>query len=253
MATFLARAATAGAREQVAAGLNALAGQVGGAGRAGHGKWATGSPECCVCPVCRAIAGLRDPDPETAERLATGAGEIATGVANLMRAVSSMTTPKPAPAPAPHPGTAWSAATRTTEPPATTTTEQADPWADPWAAASAASAASVAEQQEEQAAARAAQAEERRAAAQAAREAAAAAARRVAEAAAAATAAKASAGETGVTPAGAPGSTRTPERFDVWAAATAEPQTMDHDGPDASASAGRDGAAGDEARPGGAD
>ena len=37
--------------------------------------------ECCVCPVCRVIAAMRDPSPELAERLATGAGDLATGVA----------------------------------------------------------------------------------------------------------------------------------------------------------------------------
>ncbi|WP_328344289.1 hypothetical protein [Micromonospora sp. NBC_00421] len=46
----------------------------------------TASPECCICPVCRAIAALRDPSPEFAERLATGAGDLAAGVASLMRA-----------------------------------------------------------------------------------------------------------------------------------------------------------------------
>ncbi|MFI9640174.1 hypothetical protein ACIG87_08905 [Micromonospora sp. NPDC051925] len=46
----------------------------------------TGSAECCICPVCRAIATLRDPSPEFAERLATGAGDLAAGIASLMRA-----------------------------------------------------------------------------------------------------------------------------------------------------------------------
>ncbi|MGA3563967.1 hypothetical protein [Melissospora conviva] len=49
---------------------------------------ATGSPECCVCPVCRAITAVRDPNPEFAERLATGAGDLAAGVASLLRAFS---------------------------------------------------------------------------------------------------------------------------------------------------------------------
>ncbi|MEV0807397.1 hypothetical protein [Micromonospora sp. NPDC050200] len=52
----------------------------------GTGGFATGSPECCVCPVCRGIAALRDPSPEFAERLATGAGDLAAGIASLMRA-----------------------------------------------------------------------------------------------------------------------------------------------------------------------
>ncbi|MEH1011599.1 hypothetical protein V6U90_00495 [Micromonospora sp. CPCC 206060] len=54
-----------------------------------EGGFATGSPECCVCPVCRGIAALRDPSPEFAERLATGAGDLAAGVASLLRAFAS--------------------------------------------------------------------------------------------------------------------------------------------------------------------
>jgi hypothetical protein len=51
--------------------------------------FATGSAECCVCPVCKAIAAARDPDPEFAERLAAGAGDLASGVASVLRAFSS--------------------------------------------------------------------------------------------------------------------------------------------------------------------
>jgi hypothetical protein len=70
---------------------------------------ATGSPECCVCPICRTIAALREPDPAFAERLATGAGDLAAGVASLMRAFSSgAAAPEPPPvarhAPAGHVG-----------------------------------------------------------------------------------------------------------------------------------------------------
>jgi hypothetical protein len=50
-----------------------------------HG-FATGSAECCLCPVCRVITVLRDPSPEFAERLATGAGDLAAGVASVLRA-----------------------------------------------------------------------------------------------------------------------------------------------------------------------
>ncbi|MFI6265172.1 hypothetical protein [Micromonospora sp. NPDC051006] len=57
--------------------------------------FATGSAECCVCPVCRGIAALRDPSPEFAERLATGAGDLAAGVASLLRAFASATPPAP--------------------------------------------------------------------------------------------------------------------------------------------------------------
>lgn len=48
--------------------------------------FATGSAECCVCPVCKAIAAARDPDPEFAERLATGAGDLAVGLSSVLRA-----------------------------------------------------------------------------------------------------------------------------------------------------------------------
>ncbi|SNY32872.1 hypothetical protein [Paractinoplanes atraurantiacus] len=86
----------------------------------GGGHWATGSPECCVCPVCKAIAATRDPSPMAAARLASSAGDIATGVAHLMRAVSAMTGERrrPSARPAPkeaRPGNAdqtWSSATR---------------------------------------------------------------------------------------------------------------------------------------------
>jgi hypothetical protein len=50
------------------------------------GALANGSPECCVCPVCRVIAAMRDPDPELAERLANGAGDLATGITGMLRA-----------------------------------------------------------------------------------------------------------------------------------------------------------------------
>jgi hypothetical protein len=66
----------------------------------------TGSAECCVCPLCKVIAAVRDPDPEMVERVATGAGDLAAGVASFLRHVAS---------PAPHKGEPWQAAT--TEPP----------------------------------------------------------------------------------------------------------------------------------------
>jgi hypothetical protein len=68
----------------------ATAGGTTGAG------FANGSPECCVCPICRSIAALRDPSPEFAERLATGAGDLAAGVASLLRAFAPA---EPAPGP----------------------------------------------------------------------------------------------------------------------------------------------------------
>ncbi|MEV4628295.1 hypothetical protein AB0J90_18690 [Micromonospora sp. NPDC049523] len=70
------------------------------------GAFATGSPECCVCPICRTISALRDPSPEFAERLATGAGDFAAGLASLLRALSTATTSPSAPGgPSAHPGT----------------------------------------------------------------------------------------------------------------------------------------------------
>lgn len=119
--------------------------------------WATGSQECCVCPVCRLISSMRDPSPNATERLATGAGDVAMGVASLMRGLSAVTSvvrpparpaarpSRPAPAP-PDPDTAWSAATRTTRDP------DAEPAPDqdesPWAAATRAEARQAADPRE---------------------------------------------------------------------------------------------------------
>jgi hypothetical protein len=96
-------------------------GGVQGAAQGGH-KWATGSAECCVCPICRAIAAVRDPSPQTAVRLATGAGDVASGVASLMRGLSSIAgdgrkrPARPAQPAPPSPDEAWSAATRVAQP-----------------------------------------------------------------------------------------------------------------------------------------
>ncbi|MGE5830669.1 MAG: hypothetical protein ACM30G_20215, partial [Micromonosporaceae bacterium] len=56
------------------------------AGRSGG--FATGSDECCVCPICRVIAAMREPDPDLSERLASGAGDLAAAVAGVLRSVS---------------------------------------------------------------------------------------------------------------------------------------------------------------------
>jgi hypothetical protein len=66
--------------------------------------FATGSAECCVCPLCKAIAAARNPDPDLAERLATGAGDLAAGVASFLRGFG----------PARPPGDSWHDATRKT-------------------------------------------------------------------------------------------------------------------------------------------
>ncbi|MEV0455450.1 hypothetical protein AB0H89_09690 [Catellatospora methionotrophica] len=63
---------------------------------------ATGSPECCVCPLCKVIAAVRDPDPELVERVATGAGDLAAGLASFLRSVSTHQPPR---------GDAWRDAT----------------------------------------------------------------------------------------------------------------------------------------------
>lgn len=93
------------AERLVAAGLAALrlaglgAGRDGGRGPLGdllsaalghQSGWATGSAECTVCPICRTIAALRDPRPEVAEQLAAGAGDLAAGVASLLRALANV-------------------------------------------------------------------------------------------------------------------------------------------------------------------
>jgi hypothetical protein len=109
------------------------------AGPYGEG-WATGSAECCVCPICRVIASMREPGPETAERLATGVGDLATGVASMLRAFSALSGERPrrtAPArpqpPAPDPAAAWSFATRADQEHGR---HEASPaTADPWSAA----------------------------------------------------------------------------------------------------------------------
>ena len=126
--------------ERLVAAVLAMAGHSarGGGGAWATGAWATGSAECCVCPVCRVIASVRDPHPVTVERLATGAGDLATGLASVMRAVSAMAgntrparTERP-PAPPPNPDTTWSTATRTADHHA----EPGDrPASDVWAAA----------------------------------------------------------------------------------------------------------------------
>jgi hypothetical protein len=83
----------------------------------GH-RVATGSGECCACPVCRALTAIQDPSPELVERLATGAADVATGVTSVLRAFgSAFGRPEPEPAqPAKAggstgPGDPWRAAT----------------------------------------------------------------------------------------------------------------------------------------------
>jgi hypothetical protein len=65
--------------------------------------WSTGSAECCVCPLCKVIAAVRDPDPQFVERLATGAGDLAAGLTSFLRNI----------APPDRADDPWSEATRT--------------------------------------------------------------------------------------------------------------------------------------------
>jgi hypothetical protein len=76
------------AQRLIAAALTAAAAAAGQS----SGRFANGSAECCVCPICRVIAAMRDPDPDLAGRLAAGAGDLAVGVAGLLR---SLATPTP--------------------------------------------------------------------------------------------------------------------------------------------------------------
>jgi hypothetical protein len=93
---------------------------------AAGGRFATGSPECCVCPICRAIVALRDPSPEFVERLATGAGDLAAGAASLLRAFATATGPA-TPRPEPPPDEADPAAPPHTPPPPAAPTTATDP------------------------------------------------------------------------------------------------------------------------------
>ncbi len=78
------------AERLVAAAIAAIsstvrAGQPGARDTGSRAGLATGSAECCVCPVCRAIAAMRDPAPEFADRLAAGVSDLASGVAAVLR------------------------------------------------------------------------------------------------------------------------------------------------------------------------
>ena len=250
VAAFLARASAGG--HSSGDGFGPLGESVMGLlASAAAGSWSTGSAECCVCPVCKAIAAVRDPGPETAERLAGSVGDIATGVAGLMRALSALggdrpRSSAPRPRPQPSPDQAWSSATRAPGPeaasPVVADPAAPDETADPWGAASAADAREAAVEAERARARREAERARAREEAAAARARAAAAERAVARAVEQARAAAES--------------TRT---GDVWAAATAEvavsgpdaPRSVDHE-LGAAAPEDRDTGTGDDARPGGA-
>ncbi|MPZ28909.1 MAG: hypothetical protein GEV12_21545 [Micromonosporaceae bacterium] len=102
-------------------------------GPAGHRRHsvANDSPACCRCPVCRAISAARDPDPEVAERLATGVGSLAEGAVRVLRGVAGAWPAGPA-GPAKPAGPAGSAGPGPTASPGRGPEEP-----DPWAAATA--------------------------------------------------------------------------------------------------------------------
>jgi hypothetical protein len=74
--------------QDLAAGLNGYVSGAGGEHR-GSTAFSTGSADCCVCPVCRVIAALRDPSPEFAEQMASAVGDLAVGLTGLLRAFST--------------------------------------------------------------------------------------------------------------------------------------------------------------------
>jgi hypothetical protein len=95
-----ALAAASVAARGIARNASPLAGVAGTAERllAGGtgGHVATGSAECCVCPLCRAIAAVRDPSPELALKLASGASDLASGLTGVLRSVSDLVSATPA-------------------------------------------------------------------------------------------------------------------------------------------------------------
>jgi hypothetical protein len=117
----------------LAAASFALRGAGDAAGRLLGGEHiSTGTAECCVCPVCRGIAAVRNPSPEFAFQVASGASDVASGIAAVLRAFRPPAPPRPAPPPRPRDsGPTWRAATRTGDAPP----PPADPDDDPWRAA----------------------------------------------------------------------------------------------------------------------
>jgi len=125
-------AAAFGAASVAARGLVRAANPLSGVAEAaerllaggGPGHVATGSPECCVCPLCRGIAAVRDPDPRLALKLAGSAADLASTVVDALRVVGDAVSRPPAPradAPdsahrprtAPDPDVTWRMATAT--------------------------------------------------------------------------------------------------------------------------------------------
>lgn len=84
------------AERLVAAAIAAVSYAARGLSASSRPGLATGSAECCVCPVCRAIAALREPGPEVADRLASGVGDLAASVSAILRALSQRSGYEPA-------------------------------------------------------------------------------------------------------------------------------------------------------------
>src|SRR2546423_13845257 len=97
----------------------------------GRRAFSTGTDECCVCPVCRGIAAVRNPSPQMMFTVARGATTVPSGIASALRGFSAVVPPPPPPAPTPRdPGATWRSATRTEEPPPPPPADD-----DPWGAA----------------------------------------------------------------------------------------------------------------------
>jgi len=84
------------AERLVAAAIGSLSIAARGLGAGGR-PFATGSDECCVCPICRVIAAMREPDPGVADRLASGAGDLANTVAGILRSFGRVAPTPPRP------------------------------------------------------------------------------------------------------------------------------------------------------------
>lgn len=74
-----------------AAGFDALGDMLFGPSGQRRHSVANDSAECCRCPVCRVISAAREPDPNVARRLATGAATVAEGATKLLRAMAGAT------------------------------------------------------------------------------------------------------------------------------------------------------------------
>jgi hypothetical protein len=81
------------AEQLVAAAIAAVSMAARGLSAATGDHLATGSAECRICPICRVIAAVREPDPDLTERLATSAGELAAGVAAMLRSFAQASRP----------------------------------------------------------------------------------------------------------------------------------------------------------------